>query len=212
MQYVTDKDIIDRAKMTLNLTQTEEYDDEIGIYVAEGFRQIMNLEVWTKQAKKIPVKNGKAKLPCNFYEFIGAGNGLTSTIYYNERRVDVDGSLNAVPVGNLSRGVRRLNGFMVFSSNVTDTTIDLTFRGLNTDDNGNALIDELLIPACQYYASAMFCEVVGRPDYNPFFKQYASRFDTEHGKANGKFAARQTREERYQIAALSNSNLQFYEY
>ncbi len=74
MQYVTDRDIVDRAKLTLNLTQTEEFDDELFIYVAEGFRQIVNLEVWTKQAKQVAIKNGKAKLPCNFYEFIGKKN------------------------------------------------------------------------------------------------------------------------------------------
>ncbi len=121
-------------------------------------------------------------------------------------------TLDAVDVGNLNRTVRKLNGYLIFPDSMQDEFIDLTYRGLNVDENGNAMIDELLIPTCQYYTAAMFCEVVGRPDYNPYFKQYAGRFDNEHSKANGKFAARQAREERYQIAAVSNSNLQFYEY
>ncbi len=204
--YVKLKSVVARAKMMLSL-KTTEHDESLMVYANEWIRGFRTQETFPRKVKEVEVKNSLAKVPCDFYEYVGITfANCQNVVYYSDEYVDnpqtVDSKVNLRTPDTVSLDGDYLN----FGSVIVDDVADLTYRGMRIDKDGDVIVHDMTIYCGGSYVAAQFCGQVGvGAQYEPHFDKFLRQYDRSKKDATGYFAQRDAKHDRYKIAALNHA-------
>lgn len=164
-------EVISRVKMQLRLTNTTEWDDYFEVVIEEGLRSLRPLSMYKKNQCNIEVVNGKAKLPKGFCQLLGlrynmpvvngtnpATNCVTA-LYVDSKFLSNCGctDIQDGPIFDYYNGFQIVKNYIVWNTNIDDTTMTLAYYGFNINEKGRLVIYEdyeraLSAYACYQYA------------------------------------------------------------
>lgn len=231
MSYISIEQVISAAKIRLLLTDTSAADMALEQYVLSGLRKINALDSYVMRRETLDIENGVAELPCGFVEAL--------TLIYEQENATVDGialtpsryraiyvnvpyirsqECNVNDAGLGWSGTYQIIGnHIMFNSEVTATTCDLTFMGRNLDCNGILLIPEAYESAlteytCWEYARSRPYSNIDMGGYtNAQIQSYRAEWMAQRAWCVGSAVQAEAKRTRYEImstvnAVLSNRN------
>lgn len=140
------RQVITSAKMQLRI-ESADSDAWFENLVHMGMRHVDSLDVFVKQVRQLPIKDGVVCLPKGFRQLIAFRTGVEGAcskgIYVDMPFIKNCGcSINVTDMVQMEGAAEIQNDKLVFHTETTDTECTLAYMGLNVDDNGIMLIPD----------------------------------------------------------------------
>jgi hypothetical protein len=226
--------VIDSAKFRLGLRDTSMADLDLERLINEGAMHLDAIETYVISCETLEVECSKAKLPDGFLELIciqpeGDGcngscgcnynfNPVTDqnptdiicncTNYYAiDRNVLTEFCGMGYNCGGNSNVFDIQNGYLVFSSNFTPTSVKIWFRSYNMDENGLMVLDEYWQRGLSAYAAYQYAMSGQNFKLYPQAAQWQREWTAQLNKIRGKSAQRDHRQHKGLFSAIARAIL-----
>lgn len=147
---ITINNIVNRAKIQLQIGGSD-FDWRMQIWADEAIRKMNTLSSYGKFATTIPLVDGRGELPCGFFKLLGArpvdsGGCCSPATYIDTIFADECcsryGFSRSILSGCCDSGeiMEILNGYIHMHYPSDATELQISWAGLNTDDNGMLVI------------------------------------------------------------------------
>jgi hypothetical protein len=157
----------DGAKAILGLRETNEHDELIDYHIVQGIKRMKCPSVLLKFNTVIDVCDQRATLPCNFYKMIAmrvlrCDNqdvnqyqwDYGQLFFYNDKPF-FEGFGVENPKGlPFSNSIQIQNNEIIFNLKQDITQVEISYIGINTDEDGNRVIYEKYQVAIERYAAS----------------------------------------------------------
>jgi hypothetical protein len=226
--------VIDSAKFRLGLRDTSMADLDLERLINEGAMHLDAIETYVISCETLEVDCSKAKLPDGFIELIcikPEGDGCNGscgcnynfnpetdqnptnivcncTNYYAiDRNVLTEFCGMGYNCGSGSNVFDIQNGYLVFSSNFTPTSVKIWFRSYNMDENGLMVLDEYWQRGLSAYAAYQYAMAGQNFKLYPQAIQWQREWTAQLNKIRGKSAQRDHRQHKGLFAAIARAIL-----
>ena len=203
---VTDQEILSQVKFMLKIRDTNEHDTYLLQLINDAVRLLRNnfsLIPFIAQLQ-IDQTTFSVQLPKGCYKLHG-GNPIRT--FSGDAKNAIAPS---VPTDGFYKGsfndiadAQVVGGYIYFGSNIKDTMCQISYLGLNYDDNGNLMIPRIADMCIRFYAMAHFYLAEG----NPLYAQYLRDYKREKRFVRGEYANSDSQDNKLNSEGINKFNI-----